>query len=176
MPRSLSTPLDSALNAPITSVGYALQWNFGDGSVSRMSDIGTITVDGDFFVGVDFDVQGLVQDPDVDFQASFKAQNLDNAIAALFMNSDIPAITVDIWQFERSVATTYANMTKLCTLVISSLQFTVQSLSISLMSASQYSTFAPRRRVQPAFGFNYAMPPFSQIAWQSEIYVVAEGK
>lgn len=169
MGRSVTTRLAGQLNNPITNVGYLVRWNMD--APLLWSSIGAVTWNGMIFSDQDFTLDGLSQDPDVDFTATMNVQNIDLAFGSLVTVAFMPDVTVDIWQFERG-ALGILDVPKLCRLACGPISFDYKQAQISLINQPSYSSWAPRRRVDPTFGFNYSVPANSQLAWENEILII----
>ena len=169
MPRTITSALQTELSKQITSVGYLMQIN--GSQILRWTDIGDVTYNSVPWVGVDMDITGLKLDPDRDPECDLSVQNLDSAVAALFLTEAMADVTVDLYQFARGALAT-GDAAYMFKLVFDSMQIKVDRLTAHLSAYSSLYAFSPRRRVEVSTGFSYALPRGTQIAWGNEIFIV----
>lgn len=172
MPQTISSALATAFAGPVTQPGYLVQINASQ--ILRWSTLGNITYNGVPWTNQDFEVRGLKWDPTQDPVAKLRVQNLDGAIGAFFMLEQLVDVTVDIWQVAAGVlgAGDAAQMPRM---VIDDCAIGLDWIEIGLVGYASMNAMSPRRRVEAASGFSYALPPGTQIAWGNEIFILEEG-
>ncbi|MBL0142665.1 MAG: hypothetical protein IPP91_11330 [Betaproteobacteria bacterium] len=166
MPRKISTALDTELAKTITSVGYLIEMVMS--STLRMSNLGTVSWDGYPWVGVDFSLDNMEASEAGRMTPSLAIQNLDSAMAALFLTDNMADVRVTCRQFARG-ALGVADVVTLFTLAVGEARIGLKEIVIQLVPEMN-AAFSPRRRVDPSFGFSYALPRGSQVAWENEIF------
>lgn len=168
MPRTVSSALATELAKTITSVGYLVE--IGTSTPKRLSNIGTVTWNSLTWSNSDFSVDGLAFDTDQPLTASLAIQNLDGVMGAALLSSSekMYSTLVTIYQFARG-ALAAGDVPKVAVMAISTLEVTLARVSLSLVEAKSATSFTPRRRVTPAFGFSFATAPGTTFQWGNEI-------
>lgn len=168
MPRTITAALAVELAKTVTSVGYLIQINASQ--ILRWSNLGDVTYLGVPWVDVDFAIEGLSWDSDRDPECSLQIQNLDNAIAALFLNEAMADVTVDLYQFARG-ALASGDASQLARFVLGNTKIKLDKLEVPLIGQSSLSEFSPRRRIDQVNGFYFALPRGTQLVWENEILI-----
>lgn len=174
MARGISGDLQIELSKTITRVGYLLEFS-GLSQTLRWCDIGNVTWNGNIFVPYEFTISGIGDSVDGNRTPSLKVQNLDNAAAAIFANADMSAAKLTAWQVAPA-AVDPEDPVPLGVFMFGDMEIGLDTLSLRLVNELMLDAYAPRRRVDPANGFNYAMPEGTQIAWENEIYIVEHNR
>lgn len=173
MARTIQTSVQSEFDKPVTRVGYLVE--LSTSPALRWCDLGTLAWGGNTYVAYDFTVRGIVG-VGVGRAGTLEVQNLDDAAAAALVDADMSSVICTIWQVApAAIDATGVNSTpgmKLGEFHIGDMEITLDKLRIQLVATSAMSAFSPRRRVDPANGFYYALPEGTQIAWENEVYVV----
>lgn len=173
MPRSVSAALQIELSKVVTRVGYLLSVNAAP--ALRWCNLETVNWNGMVFVDYGFEVSGVGGSVDGPAAAVLSVQNLDNAVAAAFAVIDVTTTTVDLWQVAPA-ATATADVVKLGRYLLGPMQIELERLTVRLIPENSLDAFSPRRRVDQANGFFYALPEYSKIPWESEVYVVGSDR
>lgn len=178
MSRTVSAALSTQLGNPVTSVGYLVEI-VSSGKTRRWSNIGQVTWNSLTWYDVDFSIEGLNFDVEVELTAVLKIQNIavlaDEIVRAseLFLDDadklyDVP---VTIYQFERE-ALAVADVPKIAVMAINDAAMEDELVAVSLVEKKSNAMFAPRRRINAAHGMEFALPPGSQILWEQEILIL----
>jgi hypothetical protein len=174
MPRSITVALGTAFAKPVTSPGYFVQWS-GLSQPLRWNNIGGDLVwNGNTWVTVDFGLSGIAFDEEGAGTPTLDVNNLDSAVAALFLTDDLSGAVADIWQFERSAL---ANLDPVIVgryCIDDDAVITPTSVSLPLAPEQGDNAFLPRRRVDRYNGFTFAAPKNTRIPWGAEIFVIGE--
>jgi hypothetical protein len=64
---------------------------------------------------------------------------------------------------------------KIAVMAVASLEVTLERVTLALVESKSATAFSPRRRVSPAFGFNFATAPGTQFAWGNQIVTIESG-
>lgn len=168
MPRTVSSALSTELAKTITSVGYLVE--IGITSPKRLSNIGTVTWNSLTWTNSDFVVEGLAFDTDQPLTGSLSLQNLDGVMGAALLSSSekMYSTLVTIYQFARG-ALADGDVPKVAVMAITTMEVTLERVSLSLVESKSATSFAPRRRVTPGFGFSFATAPGTTFQWGNEI-------
>lgn len=173
MPRSISAALQAELDKTVTQVGYLVQWNTAP--LLRWSNLGDLDWASVPWVDFDFTVEGLRFDQERELECTIRTQNLDNAIAGQFLGTQMADVTVDLYQLARG-ALAAGDPVKLATFAVDSCEIGLAVLEARLVSVASLYAFSPRRRVDLANGFAYALQQGAQVAWENEIFVFEEDR
>lgn len=174
MPRAISSPLATELAKTITSVGYLVE--IGTSTPKRLSNIGTVTWNSLTWTNSDFSVDGLAFDTDQPLTASLAIQNLDGVMGAALLSSSekMYSTLVTIYQFARG-ALAAGDVPKIAVMAIAAMEVTLERVTLSLVESKSSTSFTPRRRVTPAFGFSFATAPGTTFQWGNEIITLESG-
>lgn len=171
MGRTVTAALQAELSKPITRIGYLLE--FSSLPILRWCDVGDVTWNGFIFSEYDVEVRGLGGSADGASNASLKVQNLDDAAASVFVDMDMGAVTLDVWQVAPA-AVALADVVQIGRFMLGDLEIGIDYLTAPLIPERSLDAFSPRRRVDPSNGFKFALPAGTKISWENEIYVVEE--
>lgn len=168
MPRTVSSALSTELAKTITSVGYLVE--IGTTTPKRLSNIGTVTWNSLTWTNSDFSVDGLAFDTDQPLTGRFAIQNLDGVIGAALLSGaeKMYSTLVTIYQFARG-ALAAGDVPQVAVMAIATMDVTLERVSLALIESKSATSFAPRRRVTPAFGFSFATAPGTTFQWGNEI-------
>jgi len=164
MPRTVTASFQTELEKTITKTGYMVAFNTTP--AIQLCNVGSFTWASKLFIEADVIVSGLSWGDNAQ-GGSVSIQNLDNTIGAVFMLASIPSILCDIWQVNPN-AIGVDDPVKLNTFVITGVDIGLDRVELQLTAQSTLDAFSPRRRIDPYFGFNYAMPDGSKITWENE--------
>lgn len=169
MPRAISSALQVELSKPVTRVGYLVE--LSTSPVLRWCDVGTVNWNGFVWVAYDLQLSGLGGSAERAGNVSLTVQNLDNAAAASLIDADMSSVICDVYQIAPA-ATAVEDVVHIGRYMLGDMEIEVDSLKAELVPENSLQDFSPRRRIDPSFGFKFALPEGTQIVWENEIYVV----
>jgi hypothetical protein len=165
MPRVISTALQTEHDKTITRVGYLLSITMAT-SVLQLSNIGDVTWNSKLFINSDFNVSGIGGGSD----GRLTIQNLDKLVGDVFASMDMSNVTCDVYYVAPS-AVALSDVKQLGKYSFGDCDIGLDILQVQLIALN---AFSPRRRIDPSFGFYYAMPDGSKITWEGETYIVGQ--
>lgn len=164
MPRSISSALQAEFSKPITRVGYLLSISLSP--VLQWCSVGTVNWDSKVWVDYSFDIRGIGGDEEV----VLTVQNVDNAVAAAFMDADLAAVDAEVWQVAPA-ALGSSDVVRVGRFMFGPVDIAPDKMTARLVQENSIDAFSPRDRVDPANGFSYALPEGAKIYWENEVYV-----
>lgn len=151
--RSLSSPLNTALAAPVQRPAILASIAFS--SVQRYSSGGTLSWSGNTWTAADIRVEGL-QVEALRVSGTLVIGNLDDAIGALILAQGIQDKAIVIYGYD-AAATASGDVVWLCNAVGASCQLTHREARIALRHKSEF-VGSPRTFVNSTAGFNQLLP------------------
>lgn len=180
MTRAVTAALQAELSKTVTRLGYLARITLSvvagatrSSQVLQWSNLGDVTYAGTLWVGVDLDVQNLKFDANQDPTCSIKVQNLDNQLSAFMLTVDMTDATVELYQFAPA-ALANGDAVQLALMVVDDCTIDLDYIQMKLVPAAGAYAWSPRRRVDSAYGFGYALPAGSILPWGSETFVLAD--
>lgn len=152
--KTLSSPLTTALAAPVQRPGLLVQVGFS--SPVRWCSYGAVTWNGLTWAAEDVSVESLQVDA-LRVSGTLVIGNADDVAGALVLSEGIADKTITLWSFDAG-ATALADVVWLCDAVGAGAEVGSEQVRINLRHRSEFGQ-APRTFVNPAAGFNNLLPP-----------------
>ncbi len=151
--RSLSSPLNTALAAPVQRPALLVSMAFA--STQRWSSGATLSWNGFTWTGRELAVENLVVEA-LRVSGTLVLGNLDDAIGTLILSEGVQDKVITIYGYD-AAATATADVVWLCTAVGARAQLTHRQARIALRHKCEF-TAGPRTYVNGAAGFNWLQP------------------
>jgi hypothetical protein len=172
--RNTTANFNAALVGPVTGVGYLLQIDGIPGGVLRYCDIGNEDYATFLWSEMDFTVSGLSFDADKPLgqRATLKISNHDGGFAGLLQTvATVRDIAITVRQFARGATD---DAPHLVTCGVGGIDVAPDYVTIHLLPTASGYTMAPRKRVTPDNGFNWATPAGTVLQWGNQVFELGE--
>jgi len=152
--KSLSSPHNTALGAPVTRPALLVQIDFA--TVRRWTSAGTVAWNSQTWTSYDVRVDGLAVEA-LRVSGTLAIGNLDDVIGGLVLSEGVQDRAITLYSYD-AAATAAADVQWLCSAVGAGADISAREVRIALRHKSEFVA-SPRTFANAAAGFNNAMPP-----------------